>query len=125
VFDVLIEAVKLVGGLVGLASGGFIVYDRVTRGRLIPFLVPTKLDVQPCLRNVTRETLIVDEFAISRVGLVAVAQANDILSTVKSVAHGRYKDADERVLLFVDLRNFAISIAAIAGSPRRCGRAIR
>jgi hypothetical protein len=51
VFDVLIEAVKLVGGLVGLASGGFIVYDRVTRVRLIPFLVPTKLDVQLCLRN--------------------------------------------------------------------------
>jgi hypothetical protein len=71
---------------------------------------------------VTRETLIVDEFAISRVGLVAVAQANDILSTVKSVARGRYKDADERVLLFVDLRNFAISIAAIAGPTKRCGR---
>jgi hypothetical protein len=117
VFDnILVEAIKLVGwfgGLVGLASGIFLIYDRVARGQPIPFLVPTKLGVQLCLRNVTRETLIVDEFAMSRVGLVAVAQANDIRSTVKSIAHAWYTDADKRVFAILrpeELRQFPLHL---------------
>jgi hypothetical protein len=71
------------------------------------------LGVQLCLRNVTRETLIVDGFALSRAGLVAVAQANDLLSTVKSIAHAWYEHADKGVFAILrpdELRQFPLHL---------------
>lgn len=115
-FSTFIEYLKIVGsfsGYVGLATGIFIIYDRVMRGRPIPDLMPTRLGVQLCLRNVTRETLVVDSFVMSRDGLIAVAQANDIQSPVKALAHGWYGDADKRVFAILrpeEMRQFPLHL---------------
>jgi hypothetical protein len=60
-----VEWVKLVGGLGGLASSGFLIYDRIWRLRPIVYLQPQKGSVYLCVRNVANETLVIDRIDVS------------------------------------------------------------
>jgi hypothetical protein len=55
----IIEAVKFFGGLGGLASSAFLVYDRIFRYRPAAFLIPA------AYKNMAAETIIIDEIVIN------------------------------------------------------------
>src|SRR5882672_2089331 len=60
-----VEWLKLVGSIGGLASSGFLIYDRVYRFRPIVYLQPQKGSVYLCVRNVANETLVIDRIDVS------------------------------------------------------------
>jgi hypothetical protein len=79
VLDSVIEVVKFVGGLSGLASIAFIVYDRVIRSRPSAFLVPADYKTNLRFSNVAAETIIVDEIKVDP-PIIKVANANDLVT---------------------------------------------
>jgi len=52
-----VEWLKLVGGLGGIASSGFLIYDRVYRLRPIAYLQPHDSHVHLKIRNTANEAL--------------------------------------------------------------------
>ena len=59
------EAVKFFGGLSGLASGIFLVYDRLFRDQPIAFLVPCKYKAGLRLKNIAKETIIIEAIDVT------------------------------------------------------------
>ena len=77
--DSSIELVKFVGGLGGLPSSAFLVYDRIYRNRPSAFLIPADYKTNLRFRNVAAETVIIDEIIITPPMLTA-ARANDLVT---------------------------------------------
>src|SRR5947209_7923272 len=94
--DSLIEVVKFVGGLGGLASSAFLVYDRLLRDRPAAFLVPADFHVHLLLRNTASETIVIDEITITPPILV-LHRPNDLMTAQQAKAAVWYpskNDAD-------------------------------
>jgi hypothetical protein len=103
--DSLVEAIKFFGGLGGLASAGFLIYDRVFRGAPAVFLVPQ--DYKTCVRfvNVSSETLVIDEVDIEP-AVLQMVRAND-LATVNEERNATFYGTpeDERLTgIYIVLR---------------------
>lgn len=79
VLDPIIELVKFVGGLGGLASSTFLVYDRVYRYRPSAFLIPADYKTSLRFKNVAAETIVIDEIVITP-PMLTVARANDLVT---------------------------------------------
>jgi hypothetical protein len=63
--DSFLEGIKLVGSVIGLASGVFLVYDRLFRNYPIIYLAVSDYWPALCLKNVTSETIVIDEIKIT------------------------------------------------------------
>jgi len=88
-----VEWVKLVGGIGGIASSGFLIYDRMWRLCPMAYLQAQKASVYLCVKNVANETLIIDSidvspkvFAISRRG-----KKDDFVSRVEASVDAMFK----------------------------------
>jgi hypothetical protein len=60
-----VEWFKLLGSMGGIASSGFLIYDRVWRDRPMVYLQPRKASVYLCVKNVAKETLVIDRIDVS------------------------------------------------------------
>jgi hypothetical protein len=56
-FD-LVEVIKFIGGLSGLASASFLIYDRLVRFRPTVFFRPSNNHVYLVIKNTMPETLV-------------------------------------------------------------------
>ena len=77
--DTFVEAVKFVGGLGGIASSIFLIYDRIYRFRPSAYLIPKDYKANIRVDNVADETVILDEITITP-GLLEIVRANDLVT---------------------------------------------
>ena len=94
IFDFVIESVKFIGGLGGLASAAFLIYDRIFRYRPSVFLIPANYKPNLRFRNVAAETIIIDEIIISP-PILRVARANDLVTRNEESAAVMYPSSDD------------------------------
>lgn len=87
--DWIIEGVKFVGGLGGLASSAFLIYDRILRNQPIAFLLPADFKTNLRITNVAPETIIIDEIVIDP-PVLRVAKANDLYTDSEDSAASMY-----------------------------------
>ena len=71
-----IEGVKLIGGIGGLLSAAFLLYDRIFRWRPLVYLHPEDFQVKLRIVNVARETIIIDK--IKTPPMIAVIWDSDL-----------------------------------------------
>ncbi|MGH6926564.1 MAG: hypothetical protein ACRED5_22780 [Propylenella sp.] len=101
-----IEAVKLIGGIGGIASAIFLVYDRAFRWRPEVHLQPIDYSVHLVVRNVAPVSIIVDAICTSAAAL-HFRNTNDSLSKAEEVALRMYPrrlegEALQRVFVVID-----------------------
>lgn len=87
------ELLKVLGTIGGLVAPIFLIYDRVFRRRPCAFLQPKDFGLRLVLRNTSDETLIIDEIAVSPLG-VDVAMGNDLLSHIQAVWYPKMTTGD-------------------------------
>lgn len=75
-----IKALTFVGSLSGLASVGFLAYDRLIRFRPSVFLIPKDYKTHLRINNVANETIIIDDVTITPPRLLQVVRANDLIT---------------------------------------------
>ncbi|HEY8269176.1 MAG TPA: hypothetical protein VIG34_11010 [Xanthobacteraceae bacterium] len=80
-----LEVLKIVGGIGGILSSVFLVYDRVVRLRPLVYLHLGDFRVDLRVKNAANEPIIIDEIAVSP-PVLGVAMANDLMSTIQAVA---------------------------------------
>lgn len=73
----LLKSITFVGSIVGLASGVFLVYDRLFRNQPLIFLVPHEYKAALRLKNVSQETLIIEEIDI-KPPVIALRNPDDL-----------------------------------------------
>jgi hypothetical protein len=116
--DLPIEAVKFFGGLGGLASSAFLIYDRVVRFRPIIDLVPVQYTTSLRLRNASPSPIIVDRIIVFPREIVQVSAANDQVSAKQDVATVWYPgNSSKPQIVFIYLkpeaeRTFALKRSA-------------
>src|SRR5579871_1223172 len=76
----LFDAVKTSGSLVGLATGAFLIYDRLIRSRPVAYLGVSDYKADLRFKNTTHETIIIDEIKITPPDYFRVARANDLIT---------------------------------------------
>jgi hypothetical protein len=112
--DTLVELIKFVGGLGGLASALFLIYDRVVRYRPAAFLFPADYKTNIRFKNVAAETIIIDKITI-KPPLLFVRRANDLKPPNTDRAETWYgsKDPDaDRIFVIIkpmEERTFMLS----------------
>jgi hypothetical protein len=79
-----VEAVKFIGGLSGLASVSFLIYDRLVRFRPTIFFRPSNNNVYLVIKNTMPETLVIDQITVAPAYLEIVA-GEDIPPMLKIV----------------------------------------
>jgi len=94
--DSIIEMVKFVGGLGGLASSAFLLYDRIFRYRPSVFLIPVDYKTNLRIKNIADETIIIDEIIITP-AILKVAKANDLVTVNEEKAASMYPTMERRV----------------------------
>jgi hypothetical protein len=97
VLEPFIELVKFVGGLGGLASSVFLIYDRVLRYRPSAFLIPVDYKTSVRFQNVAAETIIVDEVVIRPPMMLKLARANDLVTRNEERAAALYSSDDRKL----------------------------
>ena len=75
----IVEVIKFVGSLAGLATAAFLIYDRLIRSRPVVYLGVSDFKADLRFKNVTSETIIIDEIKITPDYLRA-ARANDLIT---------------------------------------------
>ena len=63
-FD-LVAVIKFIGGLSGLASASFLIYDRLVRFRPTIFFRPSNNHVYLVIKNTMPETLVIDQITVA------------------------------------------------------------
>jgi hypothetical protein len=123
IVDSVIEMVKFVGGMGGIASSAFLVYDRMFRYRPAAFLIPMDYKTSLRIKNVADETLIIDEITI-KPGILVVARASDLVTVSEERAASMYPNMERRlpegVFIFIkpkEERTFALHRSAEFESP--------
>jgi hypothetical protein len=112
-----VELVKFVGGLSGLASAAFLIYDRMFRFRPLAFLIPVEHKTNIRFSNVAPETVIIDQITITP-PIVKVVKANDLMTENDDRAAVWYPTKDEKpeftfvVIKPMDKRTFALHRSA-------------
>jgi hypothetical protein len=82
----MLEVIKILGSIVGLLTGGFIVYDRFLRFRPVIWLRPmTFRRIELHVRNLADEDLLVEEIGV-RPPSVTVAVGSEVGDTVRAAA---------------------------------------
>jgi hypothetical protein len=76
----IVEIIKFVGSVAGLFTAGFLIYDRLIRSRPIAYLGVSEYKVDLRLKNVTPETIIVEEITITPPDHLRAARANDLIT---------------------------------------------
>jgi hypothetical protein len=92
-----IKALTFVGNLSGLASVGFLVYDRLIRFRPCVFLIPKDYKTQIRINNLANETIIVDEVTITPPRLLQVVRANDRITSNEETQVAFYGGAGRKL----------------------------
>src|ERR1700687_4984055 len=92
--DSVIGVVKFVGGVGGLASSAFLIYDRVFRDRPAAFLIPANYKTNLRFKNVAAETIIIDEIIITP-PMLKVAKANDLITMNEEKSAVLYPDKED------------------------------
>lgn len=87
--DWIIEGVKFVGGVGGLASSAFLIYDRVFRNQPLAFLVPADFKTNLRITNVAPETIIIDKIDIDP-PVLKVAKRSDLYTDSEDSAASMY-----------------------------------
>jgi hypothetical protein len=114
--DTLIELIKFVGGLGGLASASFLIYDRVFRYRPSAFLFPADYKTNIRFKNVAAETIIIDKITI-KPPLLGVRRANDLKPTNTERAETLYGSKDpEAGRIFVIIKPMEERTFALSGT---------
>lgn len=109
----LVETVKFVGGLGGLASSAFLIYDRLLRDQPLAFLAPIEYKTGISFLNTTRETIIINRVAVSP-PMLELARADDSKTVNQERAetwYGRKSDELERIFILLkpgEQRTFAL-----------------
>lgn len=111
----LIELVKFVGGLGGLASASFLIYDRVVRYRPSAFLFPANYKAHVCFKNLAAETIIIDKVTI-KPPLLKLMRANDFKSDHEDRAESWYGKDSDHDKVFVIIRPMGERSFALHGS---------
>lgn len=86
-----VEWLKLIGSIGGLASSGFLIYDRLWRLRPTVYLQPYDFHVYLRIKNTADEALIIDRIAISpKVVSIAMNDGQNaaLLSIVEAITRG-------------------------------------
>src|ERR1700722_17162700 len=91
--DLFVEGIKLVGGMFGLASGAFLVYQRLSRNYPIIYLAVSGYWPALCLKNVTSETIVIDEIKITP-DILHARGSNDQKSRSQEKAESLYPLAE-------------------------------
>lgn len=104
----IVEAIKLVGGLSGIASVGFLIYDRIFRSRPFAYLRPHEYQVQVAIKNVAPESILIDSIEVSP-PLLSLSRTNDMVGTVEAAANRFYPSlaSEKSKKLFVLLEPMA------------------
>ena len=76
----LFDGLKSVGSIVGLLSGGFLVYDRMIRSRPVVYLGVSEYKADLRIKNATDQTIIINEI-VATPSCIQVARANDLITT--------------------------------------------
>jgi hypothetical protein len=89
--ETFVEGVKFVGGLGGLASSVFLVYDRVFRCQPLMHLLVKDKDVFLRIKNVVDETIVIRKLMMTPAvaGFAPGDSLRDTISGVLSAASGR------------------------------------
>jgi hypothetical protein len=90
-FEEVIEGIKFVGAIVGLLSGAFLLYDRVFRWRPVVYLGPKEFHAHIFLRNVSEETIVIDE-VVFRPDFLKIGRANDLITRNEEMQKSFYPD---------------------------------
>jgi hypothetical protein len=91
VADAVMELVKLVGGLGGIASSGFLIYDRMWRLRPTAYLRPHDKHVRLKIRNTANEALVIDRIDVSpKVLAVVMKEGRGDLARAEATANAMY-----------------------------------
>jgi hypothetical protein len=89
----IVEIIKFVGSAAGLFTAGFLIYDRLIRSRPIAYLGVSEYKADLRFKNVTSETVIVDEIAISPPDYLRAVRANDLITANEDVQKAFYPDS--------------------------------
>ena len=100
-----IEAFKLLGGVGGIASSAFLIYDRLIRSKPLAYLIPQEYRVHLRIVNMTHETIMIDRIDITP-SVLQLIWGNDTRSELAAAASVIYPAmaADEREKKFLVLR---------------------
>jgi hypothetical protein len=80
---------------VRLASSAFLVYDRIFRYRPAAFLFPANFKTNLRLKNVSAETIIIDEIVI-KPPMLTIARANDLVTVNEERAAVWYPNMEDK-----------------------------
>jgi hypothetical protein len=110
------QGINLLGVLGGIGSSAFLICDRFLRGRPLAFLVPEGYLACLCLRNLSNETLIVDEITVSP-PILSPSNASDLQSAQRDKGDSWYpKDGQPKTVFIIlkpgDTRTFALKRSA-------------
>jgi hypothetical protein len=86
----LFDGIKTFGSFVGLSTGGFLIYDRLIRSRPVVYLGVSDYKTDLRFKNVTHETIIIDEIKITPPGYLRAARANDLITPNEDRAQSFY-----------------------------------
>jgi hypothetical protein len=97
-----IETIKFVGGVSGIASALFLVYDRLIRGRPLVYLCPQEFRVHVRINNAVSETIIVDDIEIEP-PVLEIVWGTDTRSDVEAAAAliGMFKREEKRTFVII------------------------
>ncbi|MEH2504992.1 hypothetical protein V1290_003803 [Bradyrhizobium sp. AZCC 1578] len=95
-----IEAIKFIGGIGGILSTGFLIYDRLYKSQPTIFFQPHDATACLVIKNTMTETLFIDAIDVSPRKL-SFAFGDDIHSTIEAVVGAAHDSSPERNSLII------------------------
>ncbi len=110
-----VEWFKILGSIGGLASSGFLIYDRIWRLRPTVYLQPDDYNVHLRIKNNANEALVIDQVDISpRVLNIAIKDEEDpLFSTVEAVADQYYPEEGRTFCVLRPLEERSFRLVAL------------
>jgi len=94
----LLEAVKVVGSIGGLASSAFLIYDRMFRNQPEAYLISENYKVAIRFKNIAGETIIIHEIDVAP-PLLALDRANDLMTAQQDRAAVWYPSINDETAM--------------------------
>jgi hypothetical protein len=110
-----LEWFKLLGSIGGIASSGFLIYDRLWRLRPTVYLQPDDYNVHLRIKNNANEALVIDKIDISpKVLSIAIKdEEGSLLSTVEAVADQYYPEEGRTFCVLSPLEERSFRLVAL------------